>query len=144
MSPASWLIGNGSIAEDNRSINSTKGIALGKVSFKKRKLPEAPHFACRNNVVALYDGNLYNIEQLKSSLKEGHAIHTGSASEVVTHILEENYQGNLIEAIKGILPLLDGDYCLAASDGIQVTIARDTAGLKPVFYAQTDELVAFA
>jgi len=42
------------------------------------------------------------------------------------------------------VPILDGDYLLAASDGTQTIILRDTAGLRPAFYAEKDELIAFA
>ncbi|MEA3253521.1 MAG: asparagine synthetase B, partial [Chloroflexota bacterium] len=43
-----------------------------------------------------------------------------------------------------IAPELDGAYCLAASDGQQLIIMRDSAGLRPLFYAENGELRAFA
>jgi asparagine synthase (glutamine-hydrolysing) len=139
-----WIISNRSVKAWNSDIEPTYGQALGKISFAVKDSPEEPAFDCSRNLVVLYEGNLYNIRELTADLVTRHNIHSGNASEIVAHLLEERYQGDLSAAVKQIVPILDGAYFLAASDGTQTVILRDMAGLRPAFYAEKDELIAFA
>src|SRR4030042_1343225 len=59
-------------------------------------------------------------------------------------MLEEAYEDNLSKALKKVVRLLDGPYCLAASNGAEVVLVRDPAGLRPAFYAENGDLQAFA
>jgi asparagine synthase (glutamine-hydrolysing) len=92
----------------------------------------------------LYEGNLYNREELSTYIQSNHELAVECAAEIVAHLLEENYRGDLATALKLVAPELDGAHCLAVSDGQQVIIMRDSAGLRPLFYAENGELRAFA
>jgi len=151
MSPAeAWLVSNG-IARRwdihtrslTRSAKATQ--ALGQVSFATREQPvERPSFDCTGELVLLYEGSLYNSRELRSTLGPGHKLSTGSAAEIAAHLLEETYQGDLTMALKQVVRILDGAYCLVASDGSQVVLMRDPAGLRPAFYAENGQVIAFA
>lgn len=132
----SWTISNRSLKAWNSDIESTYGQVLGKISFVTKESPEAPAFDCSRSLAVLYEGNLYNMRELMADLVTKHNIRLGSASEVVAHLLEERYQGDLSLAVKQIVPVLDGAYFLAASDGTQTVTIRDAAGLRPAFYAK--------
>jgi len=92
----------------------------------------------------LYEGNLYNSQELRSHLTLNHKLSAGSTAEIVAHLLEERYRGDLAMALKQVAWMLDGAYCLAASDGNQVILMRDPAGLVPAFYAENSQVMAFA
>lgn len=140
----SWIVSNRSLKAWNSDIESAHGQALGKISFANQESSEAPGFDCNRNLAVLYEGNLYNVRELMADLVTRHKIRLGSASEVVAHLLEERYQGDLGLAVKQVVPVLDGAYFLAASDGTQTVAIRDSAGLRPAFYAEEDGLIAFA
>ncbi len=143
-SDESRLNGNGLVTVWNSTIESVANQALGEVSLGIHELPERPAFDRSGKLLVLYEGNLYNIRELSSNLTSRHKVSTGSASEVVAHLLEERYQGDLRLAIKQVVPILDGAYFLVASDGTQTVTIRDTAGLRPAFYAEKGKLMAFA
>jgi len=122
-----------------------RGQALGQVSFATRdQALEKPSFNHSGNLSVLYEGDLYNSQELRAALASGYKPSSKTATETVTHLLGERYQGDLATALKEISLMLDGEYCLAASDGKQVALMRDSAGLRPVFYAANDENIAFA
>jgi len=121
------------------------GVLLGQVSFATREQPVAqPSLSCSGNLSVLYEGNLYNSQELRSNLTSNHKLSSGSAAEVVAHVLGEKYRGNLGMALKQVAQMLDGAYCLAASNGQQLITMRDSVGLRPAFYAENAELMAFA
>lgn len=140
----SWLVSDGVPKRWNGGIESVLGQAMGQVSFAIREQPSQPGLDCSGKLTVLYEGNLYNSHELKSKLASGHRLSAGGAAEVIAHLLEERYRGELVAAVKQVATMIDGDYCLAASDGNQVIILRDMAGLRPVFYAENGDVVAFA
>ena len=119
---------------------------LDQASFATReKTLEQPQVDCQGEIALLFEGNLYNIDELRSNLSSEHQLSDGSAASVVAHMLEERYQGyNLEAALIGVMKALDGAYCVAVSDGRETIVARDSAGLRPVFYAENDGIMAFA
>jgi len=149
-SAEAWLVSNGILRRWDESTelltqSATAGQALGQVSFATREQPiERPSFGSNGNLTVVYEGNLYNSQELRSNLALDHRLSTGSAAEIAAHLLEEKYQGDLGMALKQVAPMLDGAYCLAANDGKKVVVMRDCAGLRPVFYAENSEVTAFA
>jgi len=149
-SAEAWLVSNGiarrwDIYTGSLTRSATDGQALGQVSFATREQPvERPSFDCNGNLAVLYEGNLYNSQELRSHLTINHKLSTGSAAEIAAHLLEERYRGDLAMALKQMAWILDGAYCLAASDGNQVILMRDPAGLRPAFYAENSQVMAFA
>ncbi len=120
--------------------------AMGQVSFATREQqnPARPGFNDNGNLSVLFEGNLYNRENLRLSLALKQKPTSMSTAEIVADLLAETFQGNLVEALKKISPMLDGEFCLAASDGKQVVLMRDSLGLRPAFYDENNQLLAFA
>ncbi len=140
-----WLVVDGVTQRWVKDSEPSTGMLLGQTSFAIREQPlERPSFSSRGNLSVLYEGNLYNGEELSHYIRSNHHPVVACAAEIVAHMLEENYSGDLAAALKLAAPELDGAYCLVASDGQQVLIMRDTAGLRPLFYAENGELRAFA
>jgi asparagine synthase (glutamine-hydrolysing) len=144
-SAEAWLVSEGVSHRWPRDVQAIRRQALGQVSFATREQgPERPGFNHSGNLSVLYEGNLYNSENLRLSLASKQKPASGSTAEIVAYLLAERYQGNLVDALKQVSPMLDGEFCLAASDDKQVVLMRDFAGLRPAFYAENNKLFAFA
>ena len=145
MSDESWLVFEGVSHRWQRDAQAIRRQALGQVSFATREQgSERPGFNHSGNLSVLYEGNLYNSENLRLSLASKQKPASGSTAEIVAYLLAERYQGNLVDTLKQVSPMLDGEFCLAASDEKQVVLMRDFAGLRPAFYAENNKLFAFA
>jgi asparagine synthase (glutamine-hydrolysing) len=144
-SAEAWLVSGGAAHRWQGDAQTIKGQALGQVSFVTRaQSPARPSFDHSGNLSVLCEGNLYNSENLRLGLTPKQKPANGSAAEIVACLLEERYQGNLVDAVKQVSSKLDGEFCLAASDGKQVVLMRDSAGLRPAFYAEDNKVFAFA
>jgi asparagine synthase (glutamine-hydrolysing) len=144
-SAEAWLVSEGASHSWQKDTQAIKRQALGQVSFATREQCSArPGFNHAGNLSVLFDGNLYTSENLRLSLASKQKPASGSTAEIVAYLLAERYQGNLVDALKQVSPMLDGEFCLAVSDGKQVVLMRDFAGLRPAFYAENNQLFAFA
>ena len=92
----------------------------------------------------IHNGEIYNYQKLKTLLFRQHKFKTKSDSEVIVHLLEEAYQGDLLDAMKKIVGLLDGMYAIAVTDGKSVVVARDPIGKKPLYYIENEDIIYFA
>lgn len=72
-----------------------------------------PHFDCRGEIAVVHNGIIENYQSLKKILiKEGHVFSSETDSEVIAHLVEKFYQGNLEKAVSKTLSLLEGSYGL--------------------------------
>ncbi|MFA5155607.1 MAG: glutamine--fructose-6-phosphate transaminase (isomerizing) [Patescibacteria group bacterium] len=72
-----------------------------------------PHLDCRGDIAVVHNGIIENYQILKKILlKEGHRFVSDTDSEVLAHLVEKFYHGNLERAVGQILPLLVGSYGL--------------------------------
>jgi asparagine synthase (glutamine-hydrolysing) len=145
-SPAeAWLVYEGTPHRWTGDAQAIRRQALGQVSFAVREQgPARPGFSHNGNLSVLFEGNLYNGGNIILGLTSKQKPASGSAAEIVAYLLAQSYQGNLASALRQISSMLDGEFCLAASDGKQVGLMRDFAGLRPAFYAENSHLCAFA
>ena len=81
----------------------------------------------------VHNGEIYNHRELRKLLVDDFG--TGSSdSEVVLRVIEEYYDGDLLGAVRQTMPVLDGMYALAVTDGDSLVLARDPIGKKPLYY----------
>ncbi len=92
----------------------------------------------------LHNGEIYNYRELRKELQAEVNLETESDSKVILKLVEKNYHGDLLEAVKLILPKLDGVYASAITDNKQTIIARDKIDVKQPYLAQSSDHVAFA
>lgn len=72
-----------------------------------------PHSDCKNKIVLVHNGIIENYENIKSRLiKLGHKFLSQTDTEVIVHLIEEYYQGNLEAAVLKAIRELKGSYAL--------------------------------
>lgn len=97
-------------------ITGTIGIAHTRWAThgKPNTINAHPHFDCQQKIAVVHNGIVENFEVLKTLLqKEGHKFISETDSEVIAHLIEKFYQGNLEIAVIETLKLLEGTFGLA-------------------------------
>ncbi|WP_051092912.1 asparagine synthase (glutamine-hydrolyzing) [Methylobacterium sp. 77] len=86
-----------------------------------------------------FNGEIFNFVELRDRLRQrGRRFRTESDTEVLLHLYEE-YGPDCVEA-------LNGDFAFAIWDGRRrrMMLARDRAGVRPLFHARRGEIIVFA
>lgn len=74
-----------------------------------------PHFDCQGQIAVVHNGIIENYQALKEILiSEGHQFQSETDSEVLAHLIEKFYAGNLETAVAKALALVEGSYGLVA------------------------------
>jgi len=73
-----------------------------------------PHFDCHHQLGIVHNGIIENYLPLKKELeKRGHIFRSETDSEVIAHLLEEYYSGDMIDALRQVMLRLVGTFGLA-------------------------------
>jgi glucosamine--fructose-6-phosphate aminotransferase (isomerizing) len=65
-------------------------------------------------VAVVHNGIIENHDELRAALKaKGYRFHSQTDTEVIGHLVDSYYQGDLFEAVKAALPQLHGAYAIA-------------------------------
>ncbi|MBS0394340.1 MAG: asparagine synthase (glutamine-hydrolyzing) [Proteobacteria bacterium] len=90
------------------------------------------------NVWISYNGEVYNFAELRAQLvARGHTFRTSGDTEVILHLYEE-YGAECVKHLRGMFAFAIWD---ARDDSL--FLARDRIGVKPLYYALTDEALLF-
>src|SRR3989344_6612807 len=87
-----------------------------------------PHQDCRGNIFLVHNGIIENYAALKEKLeKQGHRFISQTDTEVLPHLIEHFFQGNLENAVREALKLVRGTYGIAViskQDVGKIVVAR--------------------
>jgi glucosamine--fructose-6-phosphate aminotransferase (isomerizing) len=88
-----------------------------------------PHTDCTGRIAVVHNGIIENYASLKKSLeKKGHRFRSETDTEVIAHLIEEEYDGDLRAAVKEALRSLEGSYAiLAVAEGDRRIVAARSA-----------------
>ncbi len=111
-------------SDDNPIILHTRWATHGEVTQENAH----PHFDCRKNIYLVHNGIIENHKELREQLaKEGHQFVSETDSEVLAHLIEKFFQGNLEQAVQKALAFIKGTYGLAVickKDSRKIVAAR--------------------
>lgn len=93
------------------------GTGLGHTRWATHGRPSQknahPHLDCRREIAIVHNGIIENFKELKEDLeKEGHHFRSQTDSEVLAHLVEEHYRGDLLEAVRKGLAGVKGAYAV--------------------------------
>lgn len=113
----------------NIGIGHTRWATHGKPSQENAH----PHTDCSGKIVVVHNGIIENYVSIKQQLqKEGHNFASETDTEVVAHLIEKYYKGDLLAAVKSALKNIRGAYALCAvcsEDKNKIVVARKDAPL---------------
>lgn len=92
-----------------------------------------PHTDCKDRIAIAHNGIIENYRALKKLLEDrGHTLRTDTDTEVLAHLIEENYRGDLLEAVRFALNEVEGTYgivVLSLENPRQLVAARNGSPL---------------
>lgn len=78
------------------------------------KVNAHPHVDCTGKLAVVHNGVINNCQQLKEELtREGHVFLSETDTEVIPHLIEKYYEGDLEGAVAEALTWLKGSYAIA-------------------------------
>ncbi len=92
-----------------------------------------PHTCCNDTIVVVHNGIIENYVELKKRLTDaGHTFKSQTDTEVIAHLVEEAYKGDLLAAVRMALKQAHGSYAvgvLASDDPKRFIAARKDSPL---------------
>jgi glucosamine--fructose-6-phosphate aminotransferase (isomerizing) len=101
---------SGNIPEGNMGIGHTRWATHGKPSDANAH----PHTGNSTDFIVVHNGIIENFEKIKADLiAKGHIFKSETDTEVVPHLIEAYYDGDLVSTVRKIATMLEGSYALA-------------------------------
>ncbi|MBI4454641.1 MAG: asparagine synthase (glutamine-hydrolyzing) [Acidobacteria bacterium] len=116
-------------------------IALGirRLAIIDLKTGEQPIYNEDHSVVVVFNGEIYNYQELASELvAKGHRFVTHTDTETIVHAYEE-YGPDCVQHLRGMFAFAVWDRKTQ-----KLFLARDRFGIKPLYFWQTGSQLAFA
>ncbi len=92
-----------------------------------------PHYDCNQKISVVHNGIIENYMGLKEWLQEkGHIFNSETDTEVLPHLIEEYYQGDLAAAVRNALAKVEGSFALVVicdENPDQIVVARKASPL---------------
>ncbi len=102
-----WLEGNLPRCNSCMGIGHTRWATHGIVS----KTNAHPHVDCSEKIAVVHNGIIENFQALRDKLtEEGHTFVSQTDTEVIPHLVEKYYNGDLVSSVKRALQDIRGSY----------------------------------
>ncbi len=87
-----------------------------------------PHTGCHGKIYLVHNGIIENYQEIKDDLiQKGHRFHSETDTEVLVHLIEENFRDDLESALKKALSRVQGTFGIAlfhTDDPTKIVLAR--------------------
>jgi len=118
--------------EQGTIVKDAASLGMRRLSIIDLKSGQQPIFDCSGNLAIVFNGEIYNYQQLKQDLKSrGHKFKTNSDTETIVHAYEE-FGTDCVKHLRGMFAFAIYDFAQES-----LFIARDRVGKKPLFYSKT-------
>lgn len=112
-------------------------LGIGHTRWATHGLPTEenahPHLDCTGKIALVHNGIIENHRELREGLvSRGHRFLSQTDTETLVHLVEENYEGDLVEAVKKALANVRGAYAVAvihADHPQEIVVAREGSPL---------------
>ena len=121
---------------DEGSLHLEPGLGLGhrRLAIIDIATGQQPLFNEDGSVVVVFNGEIYNYQQLISELQAlGHRFHTKSDTEVIVHAWE-SWGADCVKRFRGMF-----SFALWDRNRQTIFLARDRLGVKPMYYAVLED-----
>jgi glucosamine--fructose-6-phosphate aminotransferase (isomerizing) len=101
---------------EGKSFAATAGIAHTRWATHgvPNEINAHPHLDCSGKIAVVHNGIIENFNTLRILLeRKGHAFETDTDTEVIAHLIEEYYDGNLTRAVQLAMSQVEGTYGIA-------------------------------
>jgi glutamine---fructose-6-phosphate transaminase (isomerizing) len=92
-----------------------------------------PQSDCKHDIYVVHNGIIENYKSLKNTLiKNGHKFESDTDTEVISHLIESHFKGNLEKAVMAALKHMEGAYAIAViaeSDPDKIVVAKKSSPL---------------
>ncbi len=109
-------------------IGHTRWATHGKPSDRNAH----PFVDCSGNISIIHNGIIDNFVSIKEELqKKGHEFTSDTDSEVIAHLMEDYYDGDMVKAMQKTVEVLEGSFAIVAihSEHDEIVAARDQSPL---------------
>lgn len=111
---------NPKLPQGKMGIGHTRWATTGSISQKNAH----PHFDCTGSIAVVHNGIVENYQTIKRSLiQKGHRFASQTDTEVIAHLIEEEYQGSVKEALQVVFAKLAGFNAVVVLDVGKNTLA---------------------
>lgn len=115
------------------------GLAHARLSIIDLATGDQPIHDERRKVWTVFNGEIFNYVELRNTLEaQGHRFYTHSDTEVIVH-LYNRYGDRFVEHLNGQFAIALWD-----SERGRLVLARDRAGIRPLFHTRSDGRIWFA
>ena len=99
-----------------------------------------PHFSCDKKIAVVHNGIIENYIELKQHLtSKGHLFTSETDTEVLAHLIEEHYDGNLLSSLHKAISYAHGAYGVAVVSEMHPGEIVVTAKDSPIILGYCDE-----
>ncbi|MFO7952298.1 MAG: glutamine--fructose-6-phosphate transaminase (isomerizing) [Bacillota bacterium] len=145
---AAGSIGDLEKALDDKFMEAKMGIGHTRWATHGRPsdINAHPHSSASGEIAVVHNGIIENHQALRERLtgEGGYQFRSETDSEVLAHLIEEYYNGDLLEAVREALKEVEGSYALVAASscepGLLVCARRDSPLI--IGYGEGENLVA--
>ncbi len=100
---------NGIPISSNIGIGHTRWATHGKPTDENAH----PHTDCKKLFAVVHNGIIENFRELRKKLEKSHKFISTTDTEIIVHLLEENYEGKFLESVLKTIKSLEGSFALA-------------------------------